>query len=94
MACRSRPSWSACASCAPTGDELLVRAVEAAVALLAFVLATLEVRSLFQRGSMAAPDAGFMERAFYVLVWGAFALAALWLARTARAIRWRCGRGG
>ena len=31
---------------------------------------------------MLAPDAGFMERTFYVLVWGAFALAALWLART------------
>jgi uncharacterized membrane protein len=66
----------------PTGDERLVRATEAAVALLAFVLATLEVRSVFQPGSMLAPDAGFMERTFYVLVWGAFALAALWLART------------
>ena len=68
----------------PTGDERLVRATEAAVALLAFVLATLEVRSVFQPGSMLAPDAGFMERTFYVLVWGAFALAALWLARTRR----------
>ncbi|MDP1838424.1 MAG: DUF2339 domain-containing protein [Reyranella sp.] len=65
----------------PTGDERLVRAVEATVALLAFVLATLEVRSLFQPGSMATPDAGFMERSFYVAVWGAFALAALWMAR-------------
>ena len=68
----------------PTGDERLVRAAEAAVALLAFVLATLEVRSVFQPDSMAAPDAGFMERTFYVLVWGAFALAALWLARARR----------
>ena len=68
----------------PTGDERLVRATEAAVALLAFVLVTLEVRSVFQPDSMAAPDAGFMERTFYVLVWGAFALAALWLARTRR----------
>jgi uncharacterized membrane protein len=68
----------------PTGDERLVRATEAAVALLAFVLATLEVRSVFQPGSMAAPEAGFMERTFYVLVWGAFALVALWLARTRR----------
>jgi uncharacterized membrane protein len=68
----------------PTGDQRLVRATEAAVALLAFVLATLEVRSVFQPGSMAAPDAGFMERTFYVLVWGAFALAALWLARARR----------
>lgn len=65
----------------PTGDERLVRAVEATVALLAFVLATLEVRSLFQPGSMATPDAGFMERSFYVAIWGAFALAALWMAR-------------
>jgi uncharacterized membrane protein len=67
-----------------TGDERLVRATEAAVALLAFVLATLEVRSVFQPDSMLVPDAGFMERTFYVLVWGAFALAALWLARTRR----------
>ena len=68
----------------PTGDERLVRATEAAVALLAFVLVTLEVRSVFQPNSMLVPDAGFMERTFYVLVWGAFALAALWLARTRR----------
>jgi uncharacterized membrane protein len=68
----------------PTGDERLVRATEAAVALLVFVLATLEVRSVFQPGSMAAADAGFLERTFYVLVWGGFALAGLWLARTRR----------
>src|SRR6266851_2312423 len=43
----------------PTGDQRLVRATEAAAALLTFVLATLEVRSVFQPGSMAAPDAGF-----------------------------------
>lgn len=65
----------------PMGDERLVRAVEATIALLAFVLATLEVRSLFQPGSMATPDAGFTERSFYVAIWGAFALAALWMAR-------------
>lgn len=65
----------------PTGDVRLVRAVEAAVALLTFVLLTLEVRSLFQPTTMMTPDAGFMERAIYVLVWGAFALAALWKAR-------------
>jgi uncharacterized membrane protein len=68
----------------PTADERLVRATEAAVALLIFVLVTLEVRSIFQPGSMAAADAGFMERTFYVLAWGAFALAALWMARTRR----------
>jgi uncharacterized membrane protein len=67
-----------------TRDDRLVRATEAAIALLIFVLATLEVRSLFQRGSMNAPESSFMERAFYVLVWGAFALAALWLARSRR----------
>lgn len=66
----------------PTGDARLVRSAEAAIALLAFVLATLEVRSLFQHEAMAAPTTGFMERAVYVLVWGAFALAALWRART------------
>lgn len=65
----------------PTGDERLLRAAEAAVALLAFALATLEVRSVFQHDAMAAPDAGFMERTFYVLAWGVFALASLWLAR-------------
>src|SRR5258705_74047 len=62
----------------PTADERLVRATEAAVALLIFVLVTLEVRSVFQPGSMATPDASFMERTLYVLAWGAFALAALW----------------
>ncbi|WP_425066258.1 DUF2339 domain-containing protein [Reyranella sp.] len=65
----------------PTGDVQLVRAVEAAAALLTFVLLTLEVRSVFQPTTMMMPDASFMERAFYVLVWGAFALAALWKAR-------------
>lgn len=65
----------------PTGDWRLVRAVEAAAALLAFTLLTLEVRSVFQPTAMEAPEAGFMERAFYVLVWGAFALAALWKTR-------------
>ncbi len=66
----------------PTSDGRLVRASEAAIALLAFALVTLEVRSVFQHDAMAAADAGFMERTFYVLAWGAFALAALWLART------------
>jgi uncharacterized membrane protein len=42
---------------------------------------TLEVRSLFQHESMDVLDTSFMERALYVLVWGAFALAALWMAR-------------
>ncbi len=61
--------------------DRLVQAVEAGIALLVFTLATLEVRSLFQRNAMMEPHATFMERAFYVLVWGAFALAALWVAR-------------
>ena len=68
----------------PSGDVRLVRAVEAAVALLAFVLVTLEVRSLFQPGSMETPDASFLERSFYVAIWGAFALAALWMTRRRR----------
>ncbi|MBX9947239.1 MAG: DUF2339 domain-containing protein [Reyranella sp.] len=67
-----------------SGDERLVRSVEAAIALLAFVLVTLEVRSLFQPGSMATPDTGFTERSFYVAIWGAFALCALWMARRGR----------
>ena len=62
-------------------QDQLVMAVEAAIALLVFVLATLEVRSLFARGDMSAPTADFLERALYVLVWGALALAALWIAR-------------
>lgn len=70
----------------PTGDQRLIRATEAAVALLAFVLVTLEVRSVFSRDAMDAPEARFIERAFYVLVWGAFALAALWLVRRRRDI--------
>jgi uncharacterized membrane protein len=81
----------------PTGDIQLVRATEAAIALLAFVLLTLEVRSVFRADAMMAPDARFMERAFYVLVWGAFALAALWLARMRRDVvalwAWRISGG-
>ncbi len=75
-----------------TNDKVLIQAVEAAIALLAFVLATLEVRSLFQRELMVVFDAGFMERSVYVLVWGAYALAALWLARRrgdAMALSWQ-----
>jgi uncharacterized membrane protein len=62
-------------------NDYLVTGVEAGVALLGFTLVTLEVRSLFHGTDMAAPDARFMERAFYVLIWGAFAVAALWYAR-------------
>jgi uncharacterized membrane protein len=79
-----------------TNDRALILAVEAAIALLAFVLATLEVRSLFQRDSMAVFDAGFMERSVYVLVWGAFALAALWTSRRrggAMALSWQLSGG-
>ena len=65
----------------PTGDIRLVRAVEAAAALLVFVLLTLEVRSIFQPTAMDMLGSSFMERAFYVLVWGGFALTALWWAR-------------
>src|SRR5262249_18141663 len=70
--------------------------VEAAIALLAFVLVTLEVRSLFQRESMAVLDAGFMERSAYVLAWGAFALAALWISKRrgeAMALSWQLSGG-
>jgi len=62
-------------------DERLRRAVQAGAALLAFVMITLEVRILFRPGDMDAPDAAFLERSVYVAVWGAFALAALWIAR-------------
>ncbi len=93
MGSRSRLSSSACASCGRPAICSLVRATEAAIALLVFVLLTLQVRSIFRHDAMMAPDARFMERAFYVLVWGAFALAALWLARRA-AMSLPCGRGG
>jgi len=65
-------------------NDVLVTATEAAMALLGFVLLTLEIRSLFQRGALDAPEAPFLERACYVTVWGGFALAALWLARRER----------
>lgn len=68
----------------PTGDLRLIRAVEAVAALLVFVLLTLEVRSLFQPTSMDRIGSDFLERAFYVLVWGGFALAALWWANRGR----------
>ncbi|MFI5000681.1 MAG: DUF2339 domain-containing protein [Reyranellales bacterium] len=64
-----------------SASDLLVLAVEATIALLIFTLLTLEVRSLFQHDSMDTPNATFMERASYVLIWGGFALAALWVAR-------------
>ncbi|WP_421999083.1 DUF2339 domain-containing protein [Reyranella sp.] len=67
-----------------TGDRWLTAATEASVALLGFALITLETRSLFQPVDMTAPQTGFMERAAYVLAWGAFALAALWWARRHR----------
>jgi uncharacterized membrane protein len=68
----------------PSGERWLILATEASIALLAFVLITLEVRSLFDPDAMMAPAADFMERAVYVLAWGAFALGALWIARTRR----------
>ncbi|SKA36753.1 Uncharacterized membrane protein [Enhydrobacter aerosaccus] len=65
----------------PSGDQRLLLATEAAIALLIFMLGTLEVRSLFQPTAMRAFDSSFMERATYVVVWGVFALVALWMAR-------------
>jgi uncharacterized membrane protein len=65
-------------------ERWLVLATEAAIALLGFVLITLEVRSVFQPQAMSVPTTVFMERTFYVLAWGAFALGVLWLARTRR----------
>jgi uncharacterized membrane protein len=62
-------------------DDRLRRAVQAGAVLLAFVMVTLEVRILFRPDDMDAPDAAFLERSVYVVVWGAFALAALWIAR-------------
>lgn len=62
-------------------DDRLRRAVQAGAALLTFVMLTLEVRILFRPDSMDALDAAFLERSVYVVVWGAFALAALWIAR-------------
>jgi uncharacterized membrane protein len=62
-------------------DERLVRAIEATMALLVFTLLTLEVHSLFQGNSDDLTNTSFIERASYVLVWGAFALGCLWLAR-------------
>jgi uncharacterized membrane protein len=61
-------------------DERLTRAIEAGIALLAFALLTLEVHSLFPP-SKEWPSPTFMERAALGAVWGAFAVAALWLAR-------------
>jgi uncharacterized membrane protein len=63
-------------------NDRLVLATEAAAALLAFVLVTLQIRSLFHRTDMDALSAAFIERACYVAAWGGFALAALWLTRT------------
>lgn len=62
-----------------TPDARLVQAVEAAIALLVFALLTLEVHSLFPSNGLANPS--FMERAALVAVWGAFAVACLWMAR-------------
>lgn len=60
--------------------DRLALATEASMALLCFVLVTLEVRSLFQPAAMDAPTSSFLERSLYVMVWGGFALGALWIA--------------
>ena len=65
-------------------DDRLVLATEALAVLLGFMLVTLEVRSLFQPGAMDAPTSSFLERAIYVVVWGGFALVALWRVRQSR----------
>jgi uncharacterized membrane protein len=62
-------------------DDRLRRAVEAGAALLTFVMLTLQVRILFGPDDIAAREAAFFERSVHVAVWGAFALAALWIAR-------------
>ncbi len=62
-------------------DERLTRAVEASMALLVFALLTLEVHSLFRHGLEDSLDTSFLERATYCVVWGAFAVGCLWLAR-------------
>jgi uncharacterized membrane protein len=62
-------------------DDRLRRAVAAGAALLTFVVLTLEVRILFGPTEIDAPEAAFFERSVHVAVWGAFAVAALWIAR-------------
>jgi uncharacterized membrane protein len=62
-------------------DDRLRRAVEAGATLLAFVMLTLEIRILFGPTDIEAHEAAFFERSVYVAVWGAFAVAALWIAR-------------
>jgi uncharacterized membrane protein len=64
-----------------SADDRLRRAVQAGAALLTFVMLTLEVRLLFGPDDITAREAAFFERSVYVAVWGAFALAALWIAR-------------
>jgi uncharacterized membrane protein len=59
-------------------DDKLVLAAESLAVLLGFMLVTLEVRSLFQPGAMDAPTSSF------VVVWGGFALVALWRTRLSR----------
>ncbi len=62
-------------------DDRLRRAVQAGAALLLFVMLTLEVRILLGPDDIEAHEAAFLERSVHVAVWGAFALAALWIAR-------------
>lgn len=64
-----------------SADDRLRRAAEAGAALVTFVMLTLEVRILFGPTDIEASEAAFFERSVYVAVWGAFALAALWIAR-------------
>ena len=65
----------------PTGDERLARATEAASRCSSSCWRPWRSAASSSR-SMAEPGATFTERSFYVLAWGAFALAALWTART------------
>ncbi|MCA0302189.1 MAG: DUF2339 domain-containing protein [Proteobacteria bacterium] len=73
--------WVGRRALATGNDPRLLQATEAAIALLALTLATLEVRSLFHGAAMDTPRAEFLERAVYGLVWGGFAVAALWMNR-------------
>ncbi len=58
-------------------EDVLTRIIDAATVVFLFLLVTLEIRSLFRPEEMASERWSFVERATYVLAWGAFALAAL-----------------
>ena len=61
--------WLAARSFRQSGDDLLVKLLDAGTITLVALLVTFEIRSLVA-GSLDSPDYGLLERALHALAWG------------------------